>query len=163
MRSRGIMESRTRLTADCSRCVGLCCVVPAFAASADFAIDKPAATPCPNLREDFRCTIHAELGQRGFRGCVAYDCFGAGQRVTQATFAGSTWRTPSAAAPMFAAFETVRALHELLWYVAAALELPAVRSAPSLVSQLEATFSQTDSLAGGTAAELSALDVGAHR
>ncbi|RQX15913.1 oxetanocin A resistance protein, partial [Micromonospora arida] len=38
-----------QLRADCGRCFGLCCVVPAFAASADFAIDKPAGSPCPNL------------------------------------------------------------------------------------------------------------------
>ena len=156
-------QFRTQLTADCSRCVGLCCVVPAFAASADFAIDKPARAPCPHLGEDFRCAIHAELGQRGFRGCAVYDCFGAGQRVTQVTFAGDDWRTPSVAPPMFAAFETVRALHELLWYVVAALELPRVHAAPALVAQLEAARSETDALAGGTAARLSALDVDAHR
>jgi hypothetical protein len=31
---------RARLRTDCDRCLGRCCVVPAFAASADFAIDK---------------------------------------------------------------------------------------------------------------------------
>ena len=36
------------LRADCTRCFALCCVAPAFAASADFAIDKPAGQPCPN-------------------------------------------------------------------------------------------------------------------
>ena len=60
------------------RCAGLCCVAPAFAASADFAIDKPAGRPCPNLRDDFRCGIHAELRERGFPGCEVFDCFGAG-------------------------------------------------------------------------------------
>jgi hypothetical protein len=39
-----LARARRDLTADCSRCVGLCCVVPAFAASADFAIDQPAGT-----------------------------------------------------------------------------------------------------------------------
>ena len=32
----------TDLRADCARCAGLCCVVPAFTESADFAIDKPS-------------------------------------------------------------------------------------------------------------------------
>jgi uncharacterized protein YjbI with pentapeptide repeats len=156
-----------RLRADCSRCVGLCCVAPAFAASSDFALDKPAGRPCPNLREDFRCAIHAELAGRGFRGCAVYDCFGAGQRVTQVTFAGRDWRSlhdgESAAALMFAAFEAVRALHELLWYVAAALELPAVDAATALRAQLRAAFEETDRLAGSPAGELAALDVDAHR
>jgi hypothetical protein len=35
-------DLRLTLRADCERCFGLCCVAPAFAASADFAIDKDA-------------------------------------------------------------------------------------------------------------------------
>ena len=53
-------------TADCSRCLALCCVGPAFAASADFALDKPAHIPCPHLRADHACGIHADLPARGF-------------------------------------------------------------------------------------------------
>ncbi|MDR3081083.1 MAG: pentapeptide repeat-containing protein, partial [Streptomyces sp.] len=41
---------RSDLRADCSSCFALCCVALPFAASADFAIDKAAGTPCPNLR-----------------------------------------------------------------------------------------------------------------
>ena len=70
------------LRADCERCFGLCCVAPAFSASADFAIDKPAGHPCPHLRPDFRCGIHTDLRGRGFRGCAVYDCFGAGLLAT---------------------------------------------------------------------------------
>jgi uncharacterized protein YjbI with pentapeptide repeats len=76
------------LRADCERCFGLCCVAPAFSASADFAIDKDAGCPCPNLQADFRCAIHDRLRQRGFAGCTVYDCFGAGQKVAQVTFGG---------------------------------------------------------------------------
>lgn len=104
------------LRADCSRCVGLCCVAPAFARSADFAVDKPAGTPCGNLQADFRCGIHADLRERGFAGCTVFDCLGAGQRVT-AAFAGRDWRTPEVAGPMFAAFGVARQVHELLWYL----------------------------------------------
>ncbi len=104
------------LRADCSRCVGLCCVAPAFARSADFAVDKPAGTACAHLRADFRCGIHAELRDRGFPGCTVFDCLGAGQRVT-AAFAGRDWRAPDVAAPMFAAFGVARQVHELLWYL----------------------------------------------
>ena len=82
-------RARAHLRADCSRCAGLCCVAPAFAASADFAIDKPAGTPCPNLRDDFRCGIHAAAAaSAGFPGCEVFDCFGAGQQLTQVTFGG---------------------------------------------------------------------------
>jgi hypothetical protein len=110
------------LRADCARCAGLCCVVPGFVASADFAITKPAEHPCPNLREDFRCGIHERLRGSGFAGCVAYDCFGAGQHVVQRAFEGADWRrTPAVAPLMFAAYRAMRALHELRWYVTEAL------------------------------------------
>jgi uncharacterized protein YjbI with pentapeptide repeats len=105
------------LRADCARCVGLCCVAPAFSRSADFAIDKSAGMPCPNLADDFRCGIHASLREGGFRGCTVYDCFGAGQRVAQATYAGAHWRDEP---EMFEAFHVMRDLHEMLWLLACA-------------------------------------------
>ena len=149
------------LRADCARCTGLCCVAPAFAASADFAIDKPAGHPCPNLAADFRCGIHARLRERGFPGCTVFDCFGAGQHVTQVTFGGTDWRsTPDAAEPMFAAFSVVRSLHELLWYLDDALTRPA---AAELHPDLARAAERTRLLARGTAAELATLDVAAQR
>lgn len=144
------------LRADCSRCTGLCCVAPAFARSADFALTKPAGLPCPHLQGDFRCGIHAELPERGFRGCTVYDCFGAGQRLTERT-AGTDWRrTPQ----VLDGFETVRALHELLWYLAAALE---VAAAAPVHDGLRAAFGEIDRLADGSPAELALVDVAAHR
>ena len=140
------------LRADCSRCVGLCCAGPAFAASADFAIDKPAGQPCPNLRPDFRCGIHSRLRELGFPGCTAYDCFGAGQRVT-AAFGDTNWRDPNIAPRMFAAYGTARDLHELLWYLTeASLLRPA--------DDIDRAVAETERLA---AAEASAAEVAAHR
>ncbi|WP_066583520.1 pentapeptide repeat-containing protein [Cellulomonas timonensis] len=112
------------LRADCARCAGLCCVVPAFSRSSDFAIDKPAGRPCPNLQRDCRCGIHSELEERGFHGCTVFDCLGAGQKIVQTVFAGRDWHDdPDAAAQMFAVFPVMRRLHELLWHVAEALAL----------------------------------------
>lgn len=110
-----------------------------FAASADFAEDKPPHTPCRHLRRDFRCSIHAELPERGYPGCVAYDCQGAGQLVTQITFGGADWRSSPALAPaMFGAFEVVRRLQELRWYLGQALALgPAAPLRPDLTAALE--------------------------
>ncbi|HEX3490471.1 MAG TPA: pentapeptide repeat-containing protein [Streptosporangiaceae bacterium] len=117
------------LQADCARCAGLCCIIPAFSVSADFAIDKPAGQPCPQLRNDFRCGIHGSLRERGFRGCAVYDCFGAGQQVCQVTFAGQ----PAPPRELQAVFPVMRQLHELLWHLTAALALPAARPvAPQL-------------------------------
>ena len=117
------------LRADCANCFALCCVVPAFAASVDFAVDKPAGRPCANLREDSRCGIHTRLREEGFRGCTVYDCFGAGQKVSQVTFGGRDWRRdPGTARQMFEVFPVMRDLQELLRHLTEALSLPAARS-----------------------------------
>jgi hypothetical protein len=151
----------TELRADCTRCFGLCCVVPAFAASADFAIDKPAGEPCPQLRTDFRCGIHAELRDRGFPGCTVYDCFGAGQHVAQETFGGRDWRThPELAESMFAVFGVVRELHELLWYLTDALDRPAARPLRAELSRARAQTERHTELGPDA---LAALDIDAHR
>lgn len=149
------------LRADCERCFGLCCVAPAFAASSDFAIDKSAGQPCPHLQSDFRCAIHSRLRQRGFPGCTVYDCFGAGQQVSQTTFAGQDWRAaPQTAQQMFDVFAIMRQLHELLWYVAEARTVPA---AHSLHAELSRAFDETRRLTHDSPGTLQQLDVAAHR
>ena len=85
------MDEVADLRADCARCSALCCVALPYAASADFAYDKPAGRPCRHL-DGHACSIHAELPQRGFPGCTVFDCLGAGQQVTQHTYGGLTWR-----------------------------------------------------------------------
>jgi uncharacterized protein YjbI with pentapeptide repeats len=150
------------LRADCSRCFALCCVALPFTASADFAVDKPAGRPCANLREDHGCGIHGELRQRGFPGCTVYDCFGAGQRVSQVTFGGRDWRAgdPEDARRMFEVFPVVHRLHELLWYLT---EVPALPAARPLHARARRLLAETERLAGGTPGQLAALDVPAHR
>jgi uncharacterized protein YjbI with pentapeptide repeats len=132
-------------------------VAPAFARSADFAIDKPAGHACPNLADDFRCTIHERLTGSGFRGCVVFDCFGAGQRITQETFGGRDWRS---APGMLAVLPIMRQLHELMWYLTEALKLD---EAQRLHPELRKALDETDRLAAGTPAELRALDLTAYR
>jgi hypothetical protein len=156
-----LSDARAHLRADCSSCVALCCVGPAFAASADFAIDKPAGVPCPNLRSDDLCGIHDRLRERGFPGCQVFDCFGAGQHVTQGTFGGRSRReSPELGSSMFAVLPVMRQLHEVLWYLAEAATLPA---AAPLADEVDAARRTTERLAAGSAEELTALDVGAHR
>jgi pentapeptide repeat protein len=117
--------SRTDLRADCGNCFGLCCVALTFSKSADFAIDKPAGEPCPNLDTSFRCGIHSKLRPEGFQGCTVYDCFGAGQEISRR--AGRSWREQPGQ-EMFQALPILRQLHELLWYLAEALEYKALES-----------------------------------
>ncbi|WP_434444608.1 pentapeptide repeat-containing protein [Lentzea sp. E54] len=110
------------LKGDCANCFGLCCVALPFAKSADFAATKDAGTPCRNLLADHSCGIHDQLRQKGYSGCTVYDCFGAGQRVSQTVFQGNDWRTGERQ-KMLAVFPVVRQLHELLWYLAEARRL----------------------------------------
>jgi hypothetical protein len=136
-------------------------VAPAFAASADFAIDKPAGTPCVHLADDFRCGIHDRLRDRGFPGCTVFDCFGAGQQVVQVTFGGRSWReSPDLAAGMFAALPVVRQLHEVLWHLAEALTLPVPAA---LHAEGRALQAATTEVTEAPAPDLQAFDLAAHR
>jgi uncharacterized protein YjbI with pentapeptide repeats len=150
-------DARSELRADCARCAGLCCVAPAFAASADFALDKPAGVTCPNLRGDFRCGIHAQLRDRGFAGCEVFDCFGAGQQLTQVTFGGRSWReAPELAAAQFAVLPVMRQLHEMLWHLTEAASLSALEGICEAADRVERlTTADPETLLG--------LDVGALR
>jgi len=149
------------LRADCGRCFGLCCVAPAFSVSADFAIDKPAGHPCPHLQQDFRCGIHKDLREKGFRGCAAYDCFGAGQQVSRVTFGGRDWRQdPQAAARMYEVFPVMRQLHELLWHITAAL---ALEPAQAVHGQLRLALEATEAVTRRPADALLRLDTAKRR
>jgi uncharacterized protein YjbI with pentapeptide repeats len=155
------VTGRDELRADCTRCFALCCVAPAFSRSAEFAIDKPAGVPCPNLADDHRCSIHARLRAEGFAGCTAYDCFGAGQRLAQVTFGGRDWRTHQAvAAPMMSALPILRGLHELLWYLDESLALPS--SAP-LAGELSSMTEEVEGAAAAPAEAILGVDVASLR
>jgi hypothetical protein len=152
---------RADLQADCERCVGLCCVAPAFRASADFAIDKPAGRACPNLGAQFRCAIHERLRPTGFAGCVAFDCLGAGQKVAQGTFGGRDWRSsPQLAPQMFAVFGVMRGLHELLWLLDEARRL---QPPGELRDALRAAAAALDELTGEPADVLAEVAVDEQR
>jgi hypothetical protein len=142
------------LVADCSRCAGLCCVAPAFAASAEFAFSKPAGVACRHLDAGARCSIHDRLVPSGFPGCAAYDCFGAGQR-TVALFGGS-----QRSARMLRAYEVVRQLHELLWYAADALSRPA---AAPVHADLSAAVAGIEAAVDAGPDALDGTDPAAHR
>ncbi|MFJ1864170.1 pentapeptide repeat-containing protein [Streptomyces sp. NPDC088097] len=146
------------LQADCANCFALCCVALPFAKSRDFAVDKAAGTPCGNLQQDFRCGIHTGLRDRGFQGCTVFDCFGAGQQVSQVTFGGRDWRThPGTRGEMFEVFPVMRHLHELLAYVSEALTLP---PAAPLHPRLRTALERTEALTRADARTLADLDVG---
>lgn len=114
------------LQADCEKCFGLCCVALYFSSMEGFPVNKDAGKPCLNLKNDFRCSVHKNLKKKGLKGCIAYDCFGAGQKVAQVTYGGRDWRKqPESAKQMFEVFLIMRQLHEMLWYLTEAFTLQA--------------------------------------
>ncbi len=155
-----VQRDRLGLRADCAKCFGLCCVALSFKASADFAVDKRAGTACHNLLTDFSCGIHRHLQQRGFGGCVTFDCLGAGQKVAQVMFKGRDWRlAPETAELMFQVLPVVRDLHRLLWFITEALE-----RAPGTLDRdpLQWALEETKTLANSDPGELSWSEVEHH-
>ncbi|MGG2092591.1 pentapeptide repeat-containing protein [Bacillus sp. S13(2024)] len=153
--------NHNNLRADCENCFGLCCVALPFAASADFAINKDGGKPCPNLQSDFRCGIHKDLRQQGFKGCTVFECFGAGQKVSQVTFEGVDWlKDPKRAQKMYNVFPIMQQLHEMLWYLTEALTLKATRP---IHRELSLAFDETERLSQLSPDSLMELDVPLHR
>ncbi|WP_076262388.1 pentapeptide repeat-containing protein [Intrasporangium flavum] len=156
------------LVPDCSRCFGLCCVALPLTRSADFPVDKPAGEPCRNLLADDRCGIHDRLRETGWKGCTVFDCFGAGQQVSQVTFGGVSWRdAPGTAASMFAVLPVLRQVHEVLALLteAAGLLAHGASAAPGdpLGTEVEGLVDEAVGLSGADAQTLLALDLDALR
>lgn len=150
------MLTEILLHADCDKCAALCCVALAFDKSPLFAIDKPAGTPCQHLIKNGRCGIHADLKAKGFGGCVAYDCLGAGQRVTQGLFDGQSWQDdPTLLDPMMRAFASMRKVQDLLQLLVEAqkLTLPPVKH-----SEINTSIEILNPPDGWTKASLKAFD-----
>jgi uncharacterized protein YjbI with pentapeptide repeats len=106
------------LTIDCSNCSGLCCTALFFSKIDGFPENKAAGKPCVNLQSDFRCKIHKDLMKCKMRGCLSYDCFGAGQKVTQIIYNKSNWITePLKSQQIFDVFLIVFQLHQILYFL----------------------------------------------
>ncbi len=129
--------TETLFADDCSRCADLCCIALAFDRGLGFGLDKPAGQPCPNLAPRGGCRIHRERLDRGFAGCVAFSCAGAGPRVTQELFDGASWRQDERLLiPMSKAFGQARRLHDWLLLLREAERLPLSRAQRADVARL---------------------------
>lgn len=145
------------LRSNCETCFGFCCAALFFTASDGFPINKEAGKPCPHLVEQFKCDIHSKLQEKGLKGCMAYECFGAGQRVAQATYSGISWReNPELKNEMFDSFLMVHKLHEMRWYLSCA-ELTCQDE--ELLQRIRYLNSEINALADGTPAQLKVIAV----
>ena len=138
------------LRSDCAKCSALCCVVHPFDAAQGFGYNKPAHEPCRHLKPDFLCAIHASLIDQGFPGCASFDCYGAGQRVTQEHFPGRNWvQSPGIAAQIFDVYSRVRTLHELMAMLTLAIDRTKSDAART---QLEESCARLDTMCVDAAA-----------
>lgn len=142
-----------RFRVRCTDCFGLCCTALAFSASSDFGHDKPEATPCRNLDADYRCKIHDRLRPTGYKGCTVYDCFGAGQQISQVTFSGIY--DDSTKPLMYTLYPKMVHLQEMMWYLTDGIR-PETRS---IHGALKTKLQELDAKTALPPAELAALDV----
>ncbi|HDR8181054.1 TPA: pentapeptide repeat-containing protein [Bacillus thuringiensis] len=149
------------LKANCEECFGLCCVALPFAASIDFAVNKDGGKPCSNLQSDYKCSIHKNLRGKGYKGCTVFECFGAGQKISQVTFNGIDWRKDAKhARKMYDAFPIMHQLHEILWYLNEAILLQATQS---IHKELSKAIEETERLSNLSSDELMKINVPLHR
>ncbi|MGL4345533.1 MAG: pentapeptide repeat-containing protein [Cellulosilyticaceae bacterium] len=149
------------LKIDCKGCSGLCCVALYCSKVDGFPEDKEANVPCRHLEGDFRCDMHTELGKKGMKGCIHYECFGAGQKVTKMYQAIGNWRsTPEHREEIYELFLKVYQLHQMRWYLidASGLELP-----QELGRECDWLIGENVRMAGGPAEVLLGLDITAYR
>lgn len=115
---------QSKLKIDCDKCSGLCCVALFCAKTDGFPENKNAGVPCKYLNSNFKCDIHSSLFEMKMKGCLAYDCFGAGQKVTQDLFPNFTWQSNQEKSKIiFEAFLRVFQLHQIEWYLLESITL----------------------------------------
>jgi len=131
---------------DCTKCKGLCCTALFFSKIDGFPEDKPAGRPCCNLQEDFRCKIHSELEEKKMRGCIGYDCLGAGQ-----------WATENGKADIFT---LVCQLFQIRYYLT---EATTIKVACSLWEKLQEVIQENEMLCNQSIKCISPMDVEMHR
>ncbi|CAJ0557454.1 unnamed protein product, partial [Mesorhabditis spiculigera] len=117
--------------------------------------------PCENLQQDFRCGIHTGLRKKGFTGCTVYDCFGAGQKVSQQTYDGISWR--DAPGDRVRHVRNVPCRTPVARTALVSRRSPLAEANPLDTKGTRRCTRRTESLTNGTPSQIQAVDVSAHR
>ncbi|KAB7673084.1 pentapeptide repeat-containing protein [Bacillus sp. B1-b2] len=156
-----ITKESVDLKPDCKNCFALCCVALPFNQSNEFAFNKDAGIPCKNLSSNFLCNIHTSLRESGCKGCTVYECFGAGQKVSQDIYKGEHWRERiDMKEEMFQVFPIVQQLHEMLWYMHESLDKV---TSKDLHKQINDMIINTEDLVNQDPERILGIDVSEHR
>lgn len=150
------VDLEAALRIDCEKCSGLCCVALYCMKTDGFPENKEAGVPCKHLRPNFRCSIHAHLEKKKMKGCLAYDCFGAGQKVTQ-LYGHENWQThPNKTSEIFQTFMIVQKLYQMAWYL---LDAWSVVGDEQLKAAIAALLAENRQITAGTPATMRLADI----
>lgn len=150
-----------QMKSDCSKCSGLCCNALFFAKADGFPHDKAAGNPCTKLLTDYRCKIHSQLKELKMKGCIGYDCFGAGQQVTQVIYHEKTWQDlPKKAPEIFKVFNTVFQLYQMRHFLTEAL---CVESVKMLENDIKSLLIENGKVCNDTPENILAFDLEKYR
>lgn len=109
---------KSSLVINCKECSGLCCVALYFNKTDGFPENKQAGKPCSKLSTNNTCNIYDLLNSKHLSGCINYDCFGSGQKVTQSWKTKGTWNMDqSLKLDIFKSFEMTQMLNQMVWYL----------------------------------------------
>lgn len=135
---------RKRLRINCEKCCGLCCVAFYCAKSDGFPQDKLAGVPCVNLDDNFKCIKHETLVSDKRKGCISFDCCGAGQKTSQ-IFEDQTWKNHKIDSnEIYQTFYKVMRLHQVIWYLLEVYDKTEVQQLRDRVLQLLNTYENID-------------------
>lgn len=154
-------ELTKKLFSQCEKCCGLCCVALYFSKSEGFPEDKMPGKPCMHLLSDFRCRLHSSLEKEGLKGCMSFDCFGAGSHVTQVNFKNKNWQShPEIAEEMYATYLGIHQYHQMLWYL---IESASIVEDAALAKEIDALIAENEKITALDAQAFLGFDRSPHR
>ena len=149
------------LKSDCTKCSGLCCTALFFSKIDGFPENKQAGKACFNLQENFQCKIHEELEKRKMKGCIGYDCFGAGQQVTQSVYFGQTWQnSPGQAKEIFEVYIAMFKLYQIRYFL---LESLAIIPAKMLRNNIKLLIEENEIICNSKPQDIMIFDIEKYR
>lgn len=115
-----ISDLKNKLSLDCSKCMGLCCTALFFSKIDGFPDDKGPGEKCEYMDKSYRCKEHEKLEDRGYTGCMSFDCLGAGPMVV--SLLKDQDASKKELAKLYEAFIMARQVYEVIWYLVDAFE-----------------------------------------
>lgn len=126
-----------------------------------FPENKVSGKACSHLKKDFQCDIHQELSSKKMRGCLSYDCFGAGQKTTHSFPSSVDWQSSSQQkGAIFDTYTKMFQIHQMRWYL---LEAQLLIPAKSLSQELNALLMDNIQISNMTPEEIIHFDLTNHQ